>query len=154
MTNMATFSARRTLAIWWRLSSPFWLQAGNWPRFLMQALIILACTLCMAGISFVQGELMSGLAAKETARFHAAALWFFVVVLFAIPLFTLKSYASGCIVIAWRKQLTEALTTRYTTGNAFSRLGAAQQQQQQQQQLAQPAQEGRRRRRLRTDRQP
>lgn len=116
--------------LWQRFASlaiPYWFGEDKWrARWLLVLLVLLLLGQSATNVLFNEesGEFTSALAAKDGARFWRSIYECVVLLVVAVPIWSLYYYVRDRLSIYWRKWLTEQMLDKYFDHRAFFELNA------------------------------
>jgi vitamin B12/bleomycin/antimicrobial peptide transport system ATP-binding/permease protein len=116
--------------LWQRFASlavPYWFSEDKWrARGLLVLLALLLLGQSATNVLFNEesGEFTSALAAKDGARFWRSIYECVVLLVVAVPIWSLYYYVRDRLGIYWRKWLTETMLDKYFSHRAFFELNA------------------------------
>jgi ABC-type uncharacterized transport system fused permease/ATPase subunit len=112
---------------YWKVAKPYWLsQEKKKAKGLLLRLILLS----LGNSSFVvveslqRGEIISSLAAKDSARFMKTLLIFLGIILISVLLLSLRIYVQSKLGLYWRRWLTTHFLNQYLDGQTFYRISS------------------------------
>ncbi len=109
------------------LAAPYWFGEDKWrARFLLVLLVLLLFGQSATNVLFNEesGEFTSALAAKDANRFWRSIYECIVLLVVAVPIWSLYYYVRDRLGVYWRKWLTERMLDRYFAKRAFFELNA------------------------------
>jgi len=109
----------------WKLAKPYWVSERKWV-----ALGLLAGTLLLNGsiksasvvFSYVNRDMMTALAGKNSPEFYSAILLVLIYHAVAAPIMAFDGYVVGRLMINWRQWLTEYFLDQSFRDRAFYRI--------------------------------
>lgn len=109
------------------LAGPYWYSDRKW-RARLLVLLLVALLLGQTGaavlINALSGELTSGLAARDAARFWRAVMRCLLFFLVAVPLNAYFFYVRDTLGVLWRRSLTVQMLDKYLKARTYYRLNA------------------------------
>jgi putative ATP-binding cassette transporter len=113
---------RRFLYRFLAIARPYWFGEERWAaRGLLLLLVVLLLGETQFNVLFnhQSGEFTSALAARDGTRFWHAIRLFFLLLVFAVPIYAFYYYVRDALGIRWRRWLSRRFLGRYLDGRAY-----------------------------------
>jgi len=116
--------------LWQRFGAiaiPYWFSRERWrARGLLALLVLLLIGQAVSNVLFNEqsGEFTSALAAKDAQRFWRSIYQCVVMLIVAVPIYSLYYFVRDKLAIYWRRWLTEKMLDKYFTDRAYFELNS------------------------------